>query len=297
MDFRFNFPTEEKFIGKKNDDNEPVEKKQKVESVAQFREIKVEDCKTVYPCDLEVSTFQLSDEVTVCCYDDGAVEEILKKDKDESSTVVKATSYHSDLVPNVYEGGLTVWECSLDLASHVAKNVDFKDKTVLELGCGAGIPGICAMNLGATEVHFQDYNSEVLEEYTIPNVTQLNMEDDIKCRCRFFSGDWSEFSKHWDQKQRYDVILTAETIYNPDNYYKLHDIFTSRLAKGGAVYLAAKSNYFGVGGGTMLFGEFVEEMDKFDKEICENIEAGVPREVWKVTWKQKKITDNKNDKT
>jgi len=26
-----------------------------------------------------------------------------------------------------------VWECSLDLASHVAKNVDFKDKTVLEV--------------------------------------------------------------------------------------------------------------------------------------------------------------------
>jgi hypothetical protein len=39
-------------------------------------------------------------------------------------------------------------------------------------------------------------------------------------------------------------------------------------------YLAAKSNYFGVGGGTMLFEDFIEEMDKFDKEICENIEAG-----------------------
>ena len=26
-----------------------------------------------------------------------------------------------------------MWECSLDLASHVAKNVDFKDKTVLEV--------------------------------------------------------------------------------------------------------------------------------------------------------------------
>lgn len=44
--------------------------------------------------------------MTVCCYDAGAVEEILKKDKDESSTVVKATSYHSDLVPGVYEGNI-----------------------------------------------------------------------------------------------------------------------------------------------------------------------------------------------
>ena len=40
-------------------------------------------------------------------------------------------------------------------------------------------------------------------------------------------------------------------------------------------YLAAKSNYFGVGGGTMLFEDFIEEMDKFDKELCENIEAGM----------------------
>jgi len=38
---------------------------------------------------------------------------------------------------------------------------------LLQLGCGAGIPGICAMNLGATEVHFQDYVSEKEEIITI----------------------------------------------------------------------------------------------------------------------------------
>jgi len=28
---------------------------------------------------------------------------------------------------------------------------------LLQLGCGAGIPGIVAMKLGAQAVHFQDY--------------------------------------------------------------------------------------------------------------------------------------------
>ncbi|XP_071158195.1 histidine protein methyltransferase 1 homolog [Mytilus edulis] len=300
MAFCFNFAKD----SEDNDDNTddilleaPVSKKKKLEQfVTEFKEITVEDCKTDYPYDLEVNTYQLTDNITVSCYDAGAIEEILKKDKDHSSSVVKATSCHSDLVPNVYEGGLTVWECGIDLASYIAKEVDFTDKMVLELGSGAGIPGICAMVCGAKVVHFQDYNEEVLKEYTIPNVTQLNMDDDVKCTCRYFSGDWSQFSDKIDNEHRYDIILTAETIYNPDNYQKLHDVFTSQLDKHGTIYLAAKSNYFGVGGGTRLFEDFTNKKGQFSCKICKTIEAGVPREIMQLKWKDTKI-DKLTEKT
>ena len=58
-------------------------------------------------------------------------------------------------VTGVYEGGLKIWECSIDLAAFVASGVDFQNLNVLELGCGAGLPAIVAGQLGATKTDFQ----------------------------------------------------------------------------------------------------------------------------------------------
>ena len=70
----------------------------------------------------------------------------------------------SDLVPGVYEGGFKVWECSIDLVELLVRDkVEFSGKKVIELGCGHGLPGIHALQEGAT-VDFQDYNAEVLQE-------------------------------------------------------------------------------------------------------------------------------------
>lgn len=68
-------------------------------------------------------------------------------------------------IPN--QGGAKIWECTQDLGvvltrlSEDGKSIaqGFKNKTVLDLGCGAGILGIVALNAGA-DVHFQDYVSK-----------------------------------------------------------------------------------------------------------------------------------------
>jgi hypothetical protein len=39
----------------------------------------------------------------------------------------------------VYEGGMKIWECSIDLVKYLSGTVvDLHGKKVLELGCGAG---------------------------------------------------------------------------------------------------------------------------------------------------------------
>ena len=38
----------------------------------------------------------------------------------------------------------------------------------MELGCGVGLPGVCAVLQAAQLVAFQDYNAEVLTSRTIP---------------------------------------------------------------------------------------------------------------------------------
>ncbi|KAL0392591.1 UNVERIFIED_CONTAM: Histidine protein methyltransferase 1 [Sesamum radiatum] len=145
-------------------------------------------------------------------------------------------------------------------------------------------------------VHFQDFNSEVLQCLTIPNVA-VNIkknsqhlapdveEGPVNTETRFFSGDWGEVHRvlscvcsneynigsrsQLDQAAGYDVILMAETcLSNPH----------------GVVYMAAKKYYFGVGGGSRRFLALVEKDGAFASSLVAEVADGSSnvREVWKL---------------
>lgn len=240
------------------------------------------------------------------------VKTILLKDNfpGEENIVSKSFSSHSDLITGVYEGGLKIWECTFDLLDYLVKaSVKFAGKKVLDLGCGSGLLGIIALQEGAKEIHFQDYNSLVIDEVTLPNVIANSalesVENDVSqlepkrckkskvvqelCQCRFFSGEWSEFCKLLlsGEKpfEKYDIILTSETIYNPDYYDNLHQTFLQLLDKNGRVFLASKAHYFGVGGGVHLFQKFVEERSVFETKTLEIIDTGLKRFLIEMTFK------------
>lgn len=235
---------------------------------------------------------------------------LLKENFPGENIVSQSVSSHSDLISGVYEGGLKIWECTFDLLAYFTKaRVKFAGKKVLDLGCGAGLLGIVAFKGGAREIHFQDYNSLVIDEVTLPNVVaNLTVEDegndvnepDVKkrkkskiaqglCKCRFFSGEWSEFCKLVLNSEKffekYDLILTSETIYNPDYYSTLHQTFLRLLNKKGRVLLASKAHYFGVGGGIHLFQKFVEERNVFETRTLEIIDEGLKRFLIEMTFK------------
>ncbi|KAK6118583.1 hypothetical protein DH2020_047669 [Rehmannia glutinosa] len=193
---------------------------------------------------------------------------------------------NSDLVPGKYEGGLKLWEGSLDLITTLGSEMrdgrlSFTKKRVLELGCGHGLPGIFACLQGAAAVHFQDFNAEVLQCLTIPNVN-ANLEKHsqylgpdvdqgrINIETRFFSGDWGEVHRalscvvtneyeveccpKLDPTAGYDVILMAETVYSISALPNLYKLIKKCLSyPHGVVYMAAKKYYFGVGGGSRRF--------------------------------------------
>lgn len=153
--------------------------------------------------------------------------------EDEEKILTRTAEQRSDLITGVYEGGLKVWECTYDLLELIEKEGEtFTGKVVLDLGCGAGLLGILALKRGARLVHFQDYNSTVIEQLTVSNVilncrdededdsdeergkgggkikAKQDLKEDISppkkrsidrtqdpllTKCRFFSGDWSTF--------------------------------------------------------------------------------------------------------
>mmetsp|Transcript_29020 Transcript_29020/g.64017 ORF Transcript_29020/g.64017 Transcript_29020/m.64017 type:complete len:307 (-) Transcript_29020:2360-3280(-) len=208
----------------------------------------------------------------------------------------------SDLIPGVYEGGFKLWEGSVDLCKFLLNKYQLKGSTfkgtdvenelqgkrVLELGCGHGLPGMLALMAGA-DVHFQDYNKVVLTSLTIPNVTaNLNSLAAGRPRpsCRFFSGDWLNIGEYLTSQGfggYYDIILTSESVYSLESQRRLLECIKQVLQPPhGVVYVASKTFYFGVGGGTKSFREVVKRDGIFEVKTVSKVEeagSGNVREV------------------
>ncbi|KAJ3087423.1 hypothetical protein HK102_011144 [Quaeritorhiza haematococci] len=74
----------------------------------------------------------------------------------------------------------------------------------------------------------------------------------------FWSGDWANIQECFEStsSEKYDVILTSETIYSEDSQRSLYNLMKSALKPGtGVAFVAAKSNYFGCTGSLHTFLE------------------------------------------
>lgn len=110
------------------------------------------------------------------------------------------------------------------------------------------------MHQGATVVHFQDFNAEVLRCLTIPNANanlpkkfHLAASNETNSatgtELRFFAGDWSQIHQclphtHRNEKDPssgqspvsgYDIILMAETIYSISAQQSLYGLIKKVL--------------------------------------------------------------------
>jgi predicted nicotinamide N-methyase len=202
------------------------------------------------------------------------------KDIDKSS--MKEVVLESDLVPDVYEGGFEVWECTVDLLNYLRNNSNVikNGSSVLDLGCGSGLLGICAKQACCdSTVHFQDYNAEVIQNFTIKNYHK-NCGNHVSHHVMFFAGDWSDVSERFS---KYDIILSAETIYNVESQKKVLKILVDHLTVDGIAYIASKRHYFGVGGGVIDFQNLVKVSGLLNCEVVWSCETGLLRDILKIS--------------
>jgi protein-histidine N-methyltransferase len=162
-----------------------------------------------------------------------------------------ALTSQTDLIRGVYEGGLKTWEGAVDLLHFLCTSPTdlFSHQHVLELGCGSALPGILALKRGAESVDFMDYNEEVLEAVTVPNIlvnTTLDintpeetLEEDVETEqlpknVALYSGDWATLPSLINTK-KYDIILTSETLYEASTIETLYKTMCACLAPSGTM--------------------------------------------------------------
>ena len=106
--------------------------------------------------------------------------------------------FAEDLCP--YFGIL--WPAAEALAEYIAENASLvKNKTVLELGCGLGLPSLVASHLGG-QVLATDFHPDV-EEYFLRNCRHSSVE------CEYQRLNWREENV----SQKFDVVIGSDVLY------------------------------------------------------------------------------------
>ena len=192
--------------------------------------------------------------------------------------------YQQEVTPGVYEGGLQVWECSLDLVRYFQQhNLRLTKGSALELGAGHALPGCWLLrealkdyqkekkgdgksaensnNNANFTMTFVDFNDYVVKDATLSNIV-LNTSDLLYADAARLArlnmvelgfGDWNDMSRKFkaDGGRRFDWIMAAETTYTTEAAKDTAELLLNHLVVDtGIGWIASKRYYFGVGGGT-----------------------------------------------
>ncbi len=127
--------------------------------------------------------------------------------------------------------GLLLWESAPALAAALVERVpDLTGKTVLELGAGAGLPGLVAAHLGAevTQIDHSAWTVALARDNAVANgLTGVRHE----------RADWATFSP----LVPFDLILGSDVLYDRDAHDAVLSIIARCLAPAGRVLLADPS--------------------------------------------------------
>ena len=128
-----------------------------------------------------------------------------------------------------------IWPSSIGLSEFISENRQLvSGKTVLEIGCGPGLPGIVAALLGG-QVEMTDYMQEALD--LAAHNWSLNLIDAPKVSLL----DWRE-----PLVKSAEVIIASDVAYESRSYKPLIAALKSLVMPGGIILLSQPNRKFSV---------------------------------------------------
>ncbi len=121
-----------------------------------------------------------------------------------------------------------LWPSSMALVNVLKSNPDWiKDKHVLELGAGIGLPSLMLAGI-AKSIQVSDYADEAVELLQ-KNIAHLNLMN-----VQALQLDWN----HLPISIQPDVLILSDVNYDPSQFDTLIQIITSKILDGCTILLA-----------------------------------------------------------
>lgn len=127
-----------------------------------------------------------------------------------------------------------LWPSAIALSEYITEHSALvKNQDVIELGCGLGLPGMVASNLGG-KVLMTDYLEEAL------SFARLNWEQNLSSVFNSELVDW----RNIDDKKKYDIVLASDVAYENRSFQPLLIALKSLVKKNGRILLSEPNRKF-----------------------------------------------------
>ncbi len=146
---------------------------------------------------------------------DELFEQLLAKGEESEEVRDERIPYWADLWPSAVALGRYL----------VSSNLVKPETSVIEIGCGLGLPGIVAGMLGARDVHFTDYLEDAL------SYAKQNWELNCTHPARFSLLDW----RQPDAALAADLVLASDVAYETRFFPQLPHAFRTLCKPGGRI--------------------------------------------------------------
>jgi predicted nicotinamide N-methyase len=180
---------------------------------------------------IQLSFAEIDIDLTVINNLDELFEALVNKGSDHPDVVDERIPYWADL-----------WASAIGLSRYLVDNQEFvKDKSVLEIGCGLGLPAIVAGKIGAAMTMVTDYLQEPLD------FSKLNWEQNLALENVEFSIlDWRNIPdalKNRTPQYKADILLAADVAYEKRAFEPLLDAFQHLVNPEGRILIAEPNRY------------------------------------------------------
>ncbi|XP_022718174.1 protein-lysine methyltransferase METTL21E-like [Durio zibethinus] len=132
--------------------------------------------------------------------------------------------------------GSWLWDSALVLSHWISTHLNFQGKAVLELGAGAGLPGLTAALLGASRVLLTDVQQ--LLPGLLKNVEANGFKERVEVKELVWGSD--ESMSEIRMSSMFDVVLMSDLFFDPEEMTRLGRTLKRICGEGTEVWAASE---------------------------------------------------------